>query len=113
MKRSSRSGGGRTAPAGSGWSMGAGVCARWRRIARPARAGSGQLGPREVGHGVVGANSPAAARFDAGIRPGERVVRDMIAVRISDDMPLAVAASPAYVARRGTPGTPPELTSHA
>ena len=37
----------------------------------------------------------------------------MIAVRISDDMPFAVAASPAYVARRGTPGTPPELTSHA
>jgi DNA-binding transcriptional LysR family regulator len=52
-------------------------------------------------------------RFDAGIRPGERIARDMIAVRISDDMPFEVAASPAYVQRRGVPKTPQQLTSHA
>ena len=52
-------------------------------------------------------------RFDAGIRPGERIARDMIAVRISDDMPFAVAGSPAYVERRGVPKVPQELTNHA
>ena len=54
-----------------------------------------------------------AARFDAGIRPGERIARDMIAVRISDEMPFAVAASPAYLERRGTPKRPRELVKHA
>ena len=54
-----------------------------------------------------------AARFDAGIRPGERIARDMIAVRISNDMPFAVAASAAYLKRHGTPKTPQELTRHA
>ena len=53
------------------------------------------------------------ARFDAGIRPGERVARDMIALRISGDMPFVSAASPAYLERRGTPKTPDELTRHA
>lgn len=52
-------------------------------------------------------------RFDAGIRNGERVARDMIAVRISDEMPFVVAASPAYVKQYGTPKTPQELTNHA
>ncbi len=54
-----------------------------------------------------------SARFDAGIRNGERVARDMIGIRISDEMPFAVAASPAYLARHGTPKTPRELTQHA
>ena len=53
-----------------------------------------------------------AARFDAGIRPGERIARDMIAVRISDDMPFVVAASPAYIEQHGKPKTPEELTKH-
>jgi DNA-binding transcriptional LysR family regulator len=53
------------------------------------------------------------ARFDAGIRPGERIARDMISVRISGDMPFVVAASPAYVEQHGTPKTPQELTKHA
>jgi DNA-binding transcriptional LysR family regulator len=53
-----------------------------------------------------------AGHFDAGIRPGERVARDMIAVRISDEMPFVVAASPAYLRQRGTPTTPQELTRH-
>jgi DNA-binding transcriptional LysR family regulator len=52
-------------------------------------------------------------RFDAGIRPGERIARDMIAVRISDDMPFGVAGSPAYIERRGAPKDPQELTNHA
>lgn len=52
-------------------------------------------------------------RFDAGIRPGERIARDMIAVRISNDMPFGVAASPAYLRRRGLPENPRQLTNHA
>jgi DNA-binding transcriptional LysR family regulator len=51
--------------------------------------------------------------FDAGIRPGARVARDMIAVRISDEMPFVAAASPGYIARRGAPETPQDLTRHA
>jgi LysR family transcriptional regulator, regulator of peptidoglycan recycling len=54
-----------------------------------------------------------AGRFDAGIRPGERVARDMIAVRVSDEMPFVVAAAPAYLAHRGEPKTPRELAAHA
>jgi DNA-binding transcriptional LysR family regulator len=53
-----------------------------------------------------------AGQFDAGIRPGERIARDMIAVRISGEMPFVVAASPAYLRQHGTPMTPQELTEH-
>jgi DNA-binding transcriptional LysR family regulator len=53
-----------------------------------------------------------ASRFDAGIRPGEWLARDMIAVRVSDEIPIVVAASPAYLARRGTPKTPRDLAGH-
>jgi DNA-binding transcriptional LysR family regulator len=52
-------------------------------------------------------------RYDAGIRQGERLARDMIAVRISDEMPFVVAAAPAYLERHGVPKTPQELTRHA
>ena len=54
-----------------------------------------------------------AARFDAGIRPGERVARDMVAVRISDEMPFVTAVSPAYLKLHGAPETPQELTKHS
>jgi LysR family transcriptional regulator, regulator of peptidoglycan recycling len=53
-----------------------------------------------------------AERYDAGIRPGERVARDMIALRIGEPMQLAVAGSPAYLAERGTPKTPEDLERH-
>jgi DNA-binding transcriptional LysR family regulator len=53
-----------------------------------------------------------AERYDAGIRPGERVARDMIALRIGDPMQVAVVGSPAYLAERGTPKTPPDLERH-
>jgi DNA-binding transcriptional LysR family regulator len=53
-----------------------------------------------------------AERYDAGIRPGERVARDMIALRIGDPMHLVVAAAPTYLAERGTPKTPQDLQRH-
>lgn len=51
-------------------------------------------------------------RFDAGVRLGEQVARDMIAVRIAPDMCMAVAASPAYLATHGIPETPHDLQQH-
>lgn len=52
-------------------------------------------------------------RFDAGIRLGEAISKDMIAVRISPDWRLAVVGSPAYFARCPPPATPHALTAHA
>ena len=50
--------------------------------------------------------------FDAGIQIGEYVQRDMIAVRVSDDLRLAVFASPAYFQTRPIPKTPRDLKAH-
>ncbi|BBT70890.1 MULTISPECIES: LysR family transcriptional regulator [Enterobacteriaceae] len=52
------------------------------------------------------------ARYDAGIRLGEQVARDMIAVRIGPDMRMAVVGSPDYLARCGVPQTPHDLQHH-
>jgi DNA-binding transcriptional LysR family regulator len=52
-------------------------------------------------------------RFDAGIRLGEAISKDMIATRISPDWRLAVVGSPAYFERHPAPATPYELTRHA
>lgn len=51
-------------------------------------------------------------RFDAGIRPGHRVERDMIAVRVGDDARPTVVASPDYLRRHGTPKEPTDLRAH-
>ena len=53
-----------------------------------------------------------AERYDAGVRLGEQVARDMIAVRIGPDMRMAVVGSPAYFARRPKPRAPQDLTTH-
>jgi len=47
-----------------------------------------------------------AERFDAGIRAGEYLAQDMIAVRICREMHFVVVAAPAYLARRGEPKSP-------
>lgn len=54
----------------------------------------------------------AAQRFDAGVRTGDRVDKDMIAVRIAPALRMAVVASPAYLEGRTLPATPQELTAH-
>jgi DNA-binding transcriptional LysR family regulator len=54
-----------------------------------------------------------AQRYDAGGCPGEQVARDMIAVRISPDMRMAVVASPDYLARHSPPLIPQDLTGHS
>jgi DNA-binding transcriptional LysR family regulator len=50
--------------------------------------------------------------FDAGIRLGEHVERDMIAVRIAPDMRMAVIGTPGYFARHAKPKIPQDLTGH-
>ena len=54
-----------------------------------------------------------AGRYDAGIRLGERLEKDMVAVRLTDEMEMMAVASPDYVARFGTPQTPDDLHAHA
>ena len=51
-------------------------------------------------------------RFDAGVRLGEQVAKDMIAVRIAPDMPMAVVGSPTYFADRTPPVIPQDLVRH-
>ena len=53
-----------------------------------------------------------AEQVDAGVRFGEQVAKDMIAVRIGPDMRMAVVGSPAYFAKRPPPRTPQDLTAH-
>jgi DNA-binding transcriptional LysR family regulator len=53
-----------------------------------------------------------AERYDAGVRLGEQVAKDMIAVRIGPDLRMACVASPAYFAKRSPPRTPQQLIEH-
>jgi len=54
-----------------------------------------------------------AERYDAGVRLGEQVAKDMIAVRIGPDFRQAVVGSPSYFEQRPHPRTPHDLTDHA
>src|SRR6201999_1076896 len=53
-----------------------------------------------------------AARFDAGVRLGEQVEKDMVAVRIGPDLRMAAIAAPSYLARHPAPETPHDLAQH-
>src|SRR5687768_6180615 len=53
-----------------------------------------------------------ALRYDAGVRTGEQVAKDMIAVRIGPDMRMAVVSAPSYFEKRSVPKKPQELTEH-
>lgn len=55
----------------------------------------------------------AEGRFDAGVRLGEHLAKDMIAVPIGPEMRMRVVGSPAYLAGRPAPVTPHDLTSHS
>jgi len=60
-----------------------------------------------------GLSDIVASRFDAGIRVGERLEKDMIAVRLTPDVKMLALASPDYLSRRGEPKTPADLHRHA
>jgi DNA-binding transcriptional LysR family regulator len=53
-----------------------------------------------------------AEQFDAGIRMGEYIQRDMVAVRLTPDFRYVVVGSPGYFKARGRPTSPKELTAH-
>ena len=53
-----------------------------------------------------------AARCDAGVRLGEQVAKDMIAMPIGPDFRMAIVASPAYFSRHAPPATPQDLMAH-
>ncbi len=70
---------------------------------------------REVSVEVVvdyGLTDIVTERFDAGIRLGEQVDRDMVAVRIGPRMRMTVVGAPDYFARNAPPVVPPDLTKH-
>ncbi|MDX3924734.1 MAG: LysR family transcriptional regulator [Shinella sp.] len=54
-----------------------------------------------------------AERFDAGVRLGEQVARDMISVRIGPDVRFAVVGAPSYFERNPAPQTPQDLVQHS
>jgi DNA-binding transcriptional LysR family regulator len=53
-----------------------------------------------------------AERFDAGVRSGDLIAQDMIAVRIGPDFKMAVVGSPDYLRSNGRPATPHDLAPH-
>jgi DNA-binding transcriptional LysR family regulator len=53
-----------------------------------------------------------AQRFDAGVRAGEQVAKDMIAVRIGPDIRMAVVGAPSYFRKRSEPKKPQDLIGH-
>jgi DNA-binding transcriptional LysR family regulator len=55
----------------------------------------------------------AAERFDAGVRLGEQVAKDMVSVRIGPDIRFAVVGTKSYFARHPLPKTPQELIAHS
>lgn len=55
----------------------------------------------------------AAQRFDAGVRLGEQVAKDMVSVRIGPDIRFAVIGTKSYFAKRGRPKTPQDLVTHS
>src|SRR6202035_3286524 len=59
-----------------------------------------------------GLTNIVAERFDAGVRNGEQVAKDMIAVRIGPDMQMAVVGAPSYFTTRPEPQRPQELIRH-
>ncbi len=59
-----------------------------------------------------GLSDIVAQRYDAGVRSGEQVAKDMIAVRIGPDVRMAVVAAPSYFRNRPAPQTPQDLVGH-
>ncbi|MFG6455544.1 LysR family transcriptional regulator [Roseateles sp. BYS96W] len=59
-----------------------------------------------------GLSDIVADRYDIGVRHGDQVDQDMVAVRISPDVPMAIVAHPDYLAAHGRPRTLQDLLAH-
>jgi DNA-binding transcriptional LysR family regulator len=53
-----------------------------------------------------------AEQYDLGVCRGDQVAKDMVAVRLQADQPMAIVATPAYLAAHGVPATPQALLTH-
>jgi DNA-binding transcriptional LysR family regulator len=51
-------------------------------------------------------------RFDIGVRWGDQVAKDMVAVRLTADQQMVIVGAPGYLAERGVPATPQDLLEH-
>jgi DNA-binding transcriptional LysR family regulator len=70
----------------------------------------------EIALDVTTSNDPVdivAGEYDAGIQIGEFIQKDMVAVRLSDDLRLALVGSPEYFAKHKPPRVPHDLKDHA
>ena len=81
----------------------------WPRLAKFLRHYSDIKVEITVDHSLI---DIVAQRYDAGVRSGEQVAKDMIAVRIGPDMRMAVVGAPSYFAKRLPPKKPQDLTDH-
>jgi len=54
----------------------------------------------------------AAERFDIGIRWGDQLQKDMIAMRLTPDVPMTIVATPGYFQSHGVPADPKDLMTH-
>jgi DNA-binding transcriptional LysR family regulator len=81
----------------------------WPRLAKPLREYPDIRVEIVIDYGLT---DIVAERYDAGVRLGEQVAKDMIAVRIGPDMRMAVVGAPSYFARYPPPSSPRELLSH-
>jgi DNA-binding transcriptional LysR family regulator len=59
-----------------------------------------------------GLTNIVSEQYDAGVRSGEQIAKDMIAVRIGPDMRMAVVGAPSYFRQRPQPMKPQELIGH-
>jgi DNA-binding transcriptional LysR family regulator len=60
-----------------------------------------------------GLSDIVAERYDIGVRLGDQIAKDMIAVRIGPDIRMAIVAAPSYLKKHAPPKTPHELTAHS
>jgi DNA-binding transcriptional LysR family regulator len=81
----------------------------WPKLAKFLRRYSDIKVEITVDHSLI---DIVAQRYDAGVRSGEQVAKDMIAVRIGPDMRMAVVGAPSYFAKRPPPKKPQDLTDH-
>ena len=81
----------------------------WPRLAKFLRHYSDIKVEITVDHSLI---DIVAQRYDAGVRSGEQVAKDMIPVRIGPDMRMAVVGAPSYFAKRLPPKKPQDLTDH-
>jgi DNA-binding transcriptional LysR family regulator len=84
-------------------------------LLQPVLASFAQACPEVVVEVVASEELVDLARdgFDAGIRMGEFIAADMVAVRLTPTFRYAIVATPAYLDRRGRPAVPADLAQHA